>query len=893
MKGSIESRLRRLSVGTVAVFAVVLAAFLWVERRLAFNLGLNEEVVVPARQAAVEVDDALSELLVRQSRVSSAESLAQVEAVADRSGPEATLRAVRADVTRVADQLAEAESDTFGDFAPRFEATFERFLEQDAAFFRANWRRLERSAELDAAIRAVERDLKSFLESANGISGKMRFEYGSALRRIRRRLAVQGWSAQVRSDLKREVLASSSRRNMIVGDVLSLASELNRLSGKIGLVQNEDQLRSLYANELVPTRDRLEVALEDLRYETRGEPGIQAIAARLEASLSDLSTRILDRERSGSLISMKADLLSAVRNRAKLQEELARTAGDATQLTQTLVGAAERQSRNFSSELGTAAATARWLLAAAVAVALLGGVFGYRGVRESLSGLRQTNADLTRLKDELTELNAGLEAKVAERTAALDARNQAMRIVLDNVEQGLATLDREGRVESESSARFRSWFGRESAGTGFGEVLSALDRKKGQFFDIGWAEVVEGIMPLEVNLAQLPRQVQVGGRTLQLDFSAVAVEDDVPVRTLVVATDITQQIERDRAEAAEREFAHVFRHLMKDRGSFVDFFEDVDATVRRLADEEGLEDREELFRAIHTLKGNCALFGLERMASLCHEVESGMVEESRGPSRDEIEVVRSVWSQTSHRIRQLLADGADPSIKVRREELDAAIRSVEAAGAPGELVARLRSWHDDPMGARLDRMADQARTLAKRLGKGDVEVITRGQEVRLPKARLAPFWATLAHVVRNAVDHGLETPDARSASGKSPRGTLELSVVERDDTVVISLSDDGAGVDWDKLKAKADARGLPAATRDDLVAVLFTDGVSSRDDVSAVSGRGVGMGAVRAAAERLGARIDVTSAPGEGTTFDFVVPRVALFNPRAPSRTGTLDLAQA
>jgi two-component system chemotaxis sensor kinase CheA len=574
-----------------------------------------------------------------------------------------------------------------------------------------------------------------------------------------------------------------------------------------------------------------------------------------------------------------------------MQTELARLATLATGLTETLVGAAESESEVFASALRAAGGTARGLLLAVVVAAAIGGFIGWKSVRGSLAQLRAQNDDLRRLKDELTVLNEGLEAKVAERTAALDAKNQAMKMVLDNVEQGLATLNREGMLESERSARFDDWFGARIDGVPLARLLGEKDAKTGSYFELAWGELMDGIMPLEVNLAQLPRRVTFGGRTVELAYRAMETDGDVPERTLVVATDVTEQLERQRAEAAEREFARVFRHLMRDRGSFTDFFEEADATVRRLGDAEN-EDTQALFRAIHTLKGNCALYGLERMAELCHEVETGMVDEHRGPSEDEIARVRGVWGDTSKRIRQLLHDTNEGMAQVSHAEIDHLLGQLRAVDTPKHVVQTLERWHHEPVGARLERIGDQAKQLAKRLGKGDIEVSIRGEDVRLPRERLAGFWASLAHVVRNAMDHGLEAPDQRAAVGKSPHGHFEVAVEESADAVRVMLSDDGAGIDWDKLKAKARQAGLPDVGHDALVDVLFTDGVSSRDDVSAVSGRGVGMGAVRGAAERLGARIDVTSANGEGTTFTFSLPKRALrADATGTEVTGTLDLS--
>ena len=107
-------------------------------------------------------------------------------------------------------------------------------------------------------------------------------------------------------------------------------------------------------------------------------------------------------------------------------------------------------------------------------------------------------------------------------------------------------------------------------------------------------------------------------------------------------------------------------------------------------------------------------------------------------------------------------------------------------------------------------------------------------------------------------------------------GRLALRTSASRDTLEISITDNGPGIDWDKLAARGAARGLPHATPADRTALLFADGVSTRDALSEISGRGVGMAAIRQATEAMGGHIEVTSAPGAGTTFTFRFHRAAV-----------------
>ena len=134
------------------------------------------------------------------------------------------------------------------------------------------------------------------------------------------------------------------------------------------------------------------------------------------------------------------------------------------------------------------------------------------------------------------------------------------------------------------------------------------------------------------------------------------------------------------------------------------------------------------------------------------------------------------------------------------------------------------------------------------------------------------LFRNLVHLVRNAIDHGIETPEERARGGKAPVGRLLITTLREASAFTVSVQDDGRGIDWDRVRALASERGLPASTPEELFAALASDGLSTRAQASEISGRGVGLGAVRQACEGLGGTFDIQSEPGSGTTFRCVIP---------------------
>ncbi len=198
----------------------------------------------------------------------------------------------------------------------------------------------------------------------------------------------------------------------------------------------------------------------------------------------------------------------------------------------------------------------------------------------------------------------------------------------------------------------------------------------------------------------------------------------------------------------------------------------------------------------------------------------------------------------------------------------------------GDLQRRALGLRTAPLLRVLDPLPRLAREIAMELGKV-VEVELRGAELELDRSILDRLNDPLVHLVRNAIDHGLEVPSVRQEAGKAPGGRLEIDARREKDSIRISVSDDGRGIDLDSVRARAVSSGwLHADLAEDLppqeIALLvFRPGLSTAHEVSDISGRGVGMDAVKATIESLGGHVEIHSRPGLGTTTSLVVPVTA------------------
>jgi two-component system chemotaxis sensor kinase CheA len=487
-----------------------------------------------------------------------------------------------------------------------------------------------------------------------------------------------------------------------------------------------------------------------------------------------------------------------------------------------------------------------------------------------------------RIRTSAQEEQERLEALVSARTAELRTRHADLKRLLDNVEQGFFTLDLDGRMSRERSAIVETWFGAVPESAVFAEVLSQFSPRCAESFAIGWEEMREGILTVELYLDQLPKGATVNGRELELGYRPIVDGAGSLERVLVVVSDVTARVERERAEADEREMTQLFSRALADRRGFRAFMRETAAQVDCIA-HHAAADRTELKRALHTLKGNTALYGICTISAMCHALEDAMSE--NGTLHDEaVAKLEQRWLALSSKMKPLLDLGGD-TLEVTQTDYAELLGAVERSRPCAELQALMLAWRLERTETRLRGIAEQAVALGGRLNKA-VEVRIESNLVRLGAERWSEFWAASAHVVRNAVDHGIEPVGERAAKGKPVPAVLTFRTLLTADHLTIEFSDTGRGIDWAAVARQACSLGLPTDTREALTEALFTDGVSTRTGINEISGRGVGLGAAREACRKLGGRVEVASTPGEGATFRFIWPAtvVAATSTPAPAR---------
>jgi len=302
----------------------------------------------------------------------------------------------------------------------------------------------------------------------------------------------------------------------------------------------------------------------------------------------------------------------------------------------------------------------------------------------------------------------------------------------------------------------------------------------------------------------------------------------------------------------------------------------------------------ELLRLAHTIKGNASLFGFDDVVAVAHTVETRLQATALPVAAPELsrllvafDELRAAFRAAARAEDEEAAIENDATIRVGLARLDRMLEmigEVLVARARGdwdalerpvrELESLVASARTVPIGPAFRPYARMVRDLAEAHGKR-ARLDVSGEEVEVDARVVERLRDPLGHLVRNAIDHGLETPAERAAAGKNATGAIRLRTHREGGHLVLTLSDDGRGIDRARLCRRAAERGFgDVSSFDDrrLHALLFEPGFSTADEVTELSGRGVGLDVVLRHVQSLRGTIEVETRAGQGTTFHLRVP---------------------
>lgn len=504
--------------------------------------------------------------------------------------------------------------------------------------------------------------------------------------------------------------------------------------------------------------------------------------------------------------------------------------------------------------------------------------------------------ELRKNRRALEDYAKNLEQKVDERTRELRSANETISAMINSLSQGFLIFNREGICSDVYSVACEDLLQTTPAGKPVWEVLK-LERKdlEGQ---IGF--LFDEPIPFDDTAALCPRTyAHSEGKYVALGYYPVRAENGKVDGIVLVATDKTEEIEATRAAEHERTYAKAVVKLVKHRSQFLDFLREGESILQALREELSRADNRPLdvdkaFRLMHTIKGGAAIFSVGELASLAHDYESRLSELRIGS----VPVPRQALPEFTNGVEKLsvaLKSFVEEHREIIGNALETRERQIEipfpklvefanrlkaVPGGDGIREDFLESFIREPIQNSFSHLESAATQLASTHEKMLKPIVFRGGDLRILSEPYRELFSTLIHAVRNSVDHGIESPPERVSLGKPEAGEIliEFAIVSPGQSspwLKITFSDDGRGVDPELIRRKLRGIGeAEAAKKSDheVIQHVFDSGLTTKQYISEISGRGVGADAILQAARKLGGTARVFSVVGKGTKVVIIVP---------------------
>lgn len=533
---------------------------------------------------------------------------------------------------------------------------------------------------------------------------------------------------------------------------------------------------------------------------------------------------------------------------------------------------------------------------------------------------RKMSVAITKRDEELAEINRNLEKLVQQRTSQLNEQLRLVSDLLNNMKQAVFSVSTDMKVVAPVSKFAEELFGESIVGRNiFDVVYRDLDQSSESYSNLRSAlasilgsDELQWMMSEHHLVRNLAIHLSHGERTLKMNYQPILNGEGLVENLMYVVEDITDILVLERKIEEEKDASlrriQVIQELARHESyTLAEFFKNSNKLISELDGivKRGCRNPDEmmvLLRNLHTLKGNARSLGFTLISSSVHHVESEVITLRGNFERDQIKIdkfaeklsqqvvdVKAAFYEYSEMARKVFklegdqtrgqaqASGSE-AVEVFESQLDSFVKWVEECehGKRKLDVTELRARFDQLFTTSFKqsvlRYIPMVQEISDHFGK-QVGFRYEGADLMLNRKKVAVIYDAIGHILRNALEHGIEEPKQREAAGKSITGTVVVEGTQLSDRMRISLRDDGRGIDGDRVVQSAIAKGLitlEEASRLSLeqrIGLIFLPGLSTQEQVSEISGRGIGMDAVREMIHRLGGTITVDTQVGIGTQF--------------------------
>lgn len=544
------------------------------------------------------------------------------------------------------------------------------------------------------------------------------------------------------------------------------------------------------------------------------------------------------------------------------------------------------------------------------------------GVKSSVYEVVILSESMVSMSQDIQAYQANLEERIKERTFELLLKTEKVTSLLDNSGEGFLSFKGDFLVEDEYSNECENMLGGEIAGKEIYKLLFPGDTYMQNLLIDGLNNIYaeSDSYYTDILISLLPKECIVNEKILSLRYRLLDEQ-----RAMMIITDMTENRKlQEKIEDEQKKLSFVVSAI-KNRQDIIDCVESF-----RSFDEKGFwtivgkkvssrDKLSEIYREIHTYKGVFSQFSFPTLPKKLHSTEDALARLKVADELDE-KMLQDIYTQSNlmsaleydidiiinavgkeffenagsvmvdkgqlekmeNTAKQILSHTSFlPKEEVVTKALKIAekvihnmlnhMNSLKSDGVVKETLESMLHLRYLPVKEILSPYCEYAIDLANRLEKPIKPFEIEGGEIKVDPLKFAPFSKSLVHVFRNAIDHGIEDIESRLEAEKDELGAIECSVTNDQTHIILTIKDDGGGIDANKIREKLGAAGA-AMSEQQAYMMIFSDSFSTKDEVSEISGRGIGLSAVKDEIEKLGGNIILDTKKGVGSTFMFKIP---------------------
>jgi two-component system, chemotaxis family, sensor kinase CheA len=510
--------------------------------------------------------------------------------------------------------------------------------------------------------------------------------------------------------------------------------------------------------------------------------------------------------------------------------------------------------------------------------------FGYE--LKVLSGAVNNLADAVEIREkELKELNTTLEEKVEIRTSELIQSNRSLKILLDNTGQGILFFESDLEVDSNYSSECIRFFSGDISGENVAGLLFRSEYEKKFFKDTITTVFMESNKRrAKAYIELLPIEVELNEIKLKIEYRII--ESEIR-KIMLILTDITEIKKLENRIKDERNRLNMIVKVVVNAKYFLKTVSEFKNYILKLETHK-INNLKEEFMSVHTYKGNFSQLMLLSLSKELNKFEDEIqksienkveieeyilkerIEKVKDKLESEIETVSNILGKEFFTEKTGIVVSIEKMQKI--EEQLKKILPVESYIVFKEKFGELRNIRLYEM---IKRYENYVKEIAERKSKKVKFEIYEIDTVYVDEEKYNEFVNSLVHVFRNMIDHGIELPEERVNAGKREEGVIKCSIRKDGNRIQIYISDDGTGLDYKKIYEKAVISGLIKSEQetdtDYLTKIIFEENFSTKDNSDDISGRGVGLAAVKKVVEENFGNIEVLSERGKGSEFRITV----------------------